>query len=100
MCNPCDIIMGMYMLNYSNCLTGTPADLNFRKLTTSHFNALITQNSNQNMPIMFLIVNLNENLRSCNENLAWGNQEPLIHPYMFGTQQKVRKQRKLHFSSF
>ena len=35
------------------------------------------------MQNMFPIVYLNENLRYCNENLAWGKQEPLIHPYVF-----------------
>ena len=60
-----------------------PADSNLRKLTASHFDDLITQNTNENMPNMFLIVYLNENLRYCNENLALGKQEPLIHPYMF-----------------
>ena len=76
-------IIKMGMLEYSNALMGTPANSNLRKLTASHFNALITQNANKNMPNMFLIVYLNENLRYCNENLAWGKQEPLIHPYVF-----------------
>ena len=49
---------------------------------------------------MFLIVYLNENLRYCNENLAWAKQEPLIHPMCFGTQQKVRRQQKPHFTLF
>ena len=26
---------------------------------------------------------LNENFMDCDENLAWGKQEPLIHSYMF-----------------
>ena len=64
-------ITKMGALKYSNGLTGTPANLNLRKLTATHFNALITQNTNENMPNMFLIVYLNENLRYCNENLAW-----------------------------
>ena len=60
-------ISKMGMLKLMNSLTGTLADLNLRKLTTSHFGALSTQNTN-----MFLIVYLNENLRYCNKNLAWG----------------------------
>ena len=32
---------------------------------------------------MILIAYLNENLPDCNENLAWGNQEPLVHSYVF-----------------
>ena len=64
-------ISKMGALKYSNGLTGTPANLNLRKLTPSHFNALITQNTSENMPNMFPIVYLNENLRYCNENLAW-----------------------------
>ena len=61
-------IIKMGMSKYSNGLTGTPADLNLTKLTASHFNALNTQNANENMPNMFPIVYLNENLRYCNEN--------------------------------
>ena len=53
---------------YLNGLTGTPANLNLGKLTASHFNALNTQNANENMPNMFPILYLNENLRYCNEN--------------------------------
>ena len=76
-------ISKMGMSKYSNGLTGMQADLNLRKLTASHFNAKNTQNENENMPNMFPIVYLNENLRYCNENLAWGKQEPLVHPYVF-----------------
>ena len=65
-------IIKMGSSKYLNCLMGTPADLNVGKLTASHFKALITQNANENMPDMFPIVYLNENLRYCNENLAWG----------------------------
>ena len=53
---------------YSNSLTGMPADSNLGKITASHFKVLITQNVNENMPDMFPIVYLNENLRYCNEN--------------------------------
>ena len=53
---------------YSIGLMGMPADSILRKLTASHFNVLITQNANENMPKMFPIVYLNENLRYCNEN--------------------------------
>ena len=38
---------------------------------------------------MFPIVYLNENLRYCNENLAWGKAEPSFNPTQFGTQQKM-----------
>ena len=57
---------------YLNSLTGMPADSNLGKLTASHFKALNTQNANENMPNMFPIVYLNENLRYFNENWAWG----------------------------
>ena len=87
----------MGALKYSNGLTGTPADLNLRKLTASHFHALITQNTNKNMPNMFSIVYLNENLRYCNENLAWGKREPLIHPYVFWYSTKGEKAVKNSF---
>ena len=60
------IIMGAS--KYSNGLMGTPADSNLGKINVSHFKVLITQNANENMPDMFLIVYLNENLRYCNEN--------------------------------
>ena len=75
------------------------ADSNIVKITAPHFQVLDTQNANENMPNMIPIAYLNENFMDCNENLAWGKQEPLIHPYMF-TKQKVRKQQKLHFTFF
>ena len=62
----CYIKMGM--LKYTNGLIGMPANSNLRKFTTLHFKVLITQNANENMPNMFPIVYLNENLRYCNEN--------------------------------
>ena len=84
-------------LKYSNGLTGMPADLNLRKLTASHFIVLITQNANKNMPNVFPIVYLNENLRYCNENLAWGKQEALVHPYLFWYTTKGEKMVKNSF---
>ena len=62
----------MGVLKYLNGLMGMPADSKLKKLTAPHFSALITQNSNENMPNMFPIAYLNEKLRYCNENLAWG----------------------------
>ena len=56
-------IIKMGASKYLNGLTGMPADSKLTKLTASHFNALITQNANKNMPNMFPIVYLNENLR-------------------------------------
>ena len=61
-------IIKMGVSKYLNGLTGTPADRSLGEITASHFKALITQNANKNMPDMFPIVYLNENLRSCNEN--------------------------------
>ena len=90
-------IIKMGASKYSNGLAGTPADLKLMKLTASHFNALNTQNANENMPNMFPIVYLNENLRYCNENLAWGKQEPLVHPYMFWYSTKGEKVVKNSF---
>ena len=58
----------MGMLKYLNGLTCMPADLNLRKLTATHFWVLIAQNANENMPNVFLIVYLNDNMRYCNEN--------------------------------
>ena len=49
------------------------------------------------MPNMFPIVYLSENLRYYNENLAWGKQEPLIPPYMFGYTTKGEKVAKTSF---
>ena len=49
------------------------------------------------MPDMFPIVYLNENLRYCNENLAWGKREPLIHPYVFWYTTKGEKAVKNPF---
>ena len=76
-------ITKMGMSKYSNGLTGMPANSNLTKLTTTHFRALNAQNANENMPNMFPIVYLNENLRYYNENLGWGKREPLIHSYVF-----------------
>ena len=61
-------IIKMGVSKYSNGLTGMPADSNLGKITATHFKVLITQNVNENMPDMFPIVYLNENLRYCNEN--------------------------------
>ena len=49
-------IIKMGTLKYSNGLMGMSANSNLRKLTTSHVEVLITQNANENMPNMFLIV--------------------------------------------
>ena len=61
-------IIKMNASKYLNGLTGTPADSNLGKLAASHFEALLTQNANENMPNMFPIVYLIENMRYCNEN--------------------------------
>ena len=61
-------IIKMGASKYLNGLMGMPANSNLGKLTASHFNALITQNANENMPNIFPLVYLNENLRYCNEN--------------------------------
>ena len=80
-------VHGAYALNkndtpkYPSGLAFTQADLNLGKLTASHFWVLNTQNANENMPNMFPIAYLNENLWYCNENLAWGNQELLVQSY-------------------
>ena len=60
-------IIKMGTSKYSYGLTGTPADSNLGKLTASHYNDPITHNANENMPNMFPLVYLNENLRYCNE---------------------------------
>ena len=56
-------IIKMGASKYLYFLAGMPADLNLRKITPPHFKVLITQNANENMPDMFLVVYLNENLR-------------------------------------
>ena len=61
-------IIKMGMLKYSNELAGMQANLNLEKLTATHFQVLITQDANENMPNMYPIVYLNENLRYFNEN--------------------------------
>ena len=70
------------------------ADPNLAKITTSHFWVLNTQSANVNMPNMIPIAYHNENFMDCNENLAWGKQEPLIHPYMFWYKTKGEKALK------
>ena len=61
-------IIKMGTSKYLNCLTGMPANSNLGEITASHSKAPITQNANENMPDMFPIVYLNEDLRYCNEN--------------------------------
>ena len=61
-------IIKMGASKYLNGMMGMPANSNLMKLTATHFNAPITQNANNNMPNMFPLVYLNENLRYCNEN--------------------------------
>ena len=46
---------------------------------------------------MILIAYLNENFMDCNNNMAWGKQEPLIHPYMFWYTTKGEKAVKTSF---
>ena len=76
------------------------ADSNLEKITTSHFQILNAQNANENMPNMIPIAYLNESFMDCNESLAWGKQEHLIHPYMFWYTTKGEKVAKLHFTLF
>ena len=90
-------IIKMVASKDSNSLIGMPADLNLAKLTASHFKVPITQNANKNMPNMFPLVYLNENLRYYNENLAWGKREPLVHPYVFWYSTKGEKAVKNSF---
>ena len=90
-------IITMGMLNYLNSLMGMPADSNLKKLTTSHFSVQITQNANENMPNMFPILYLNENLRYCDENLAWGKLESLVHLYVFKCTTKGEEVAKTPF---
>ena len=46
---------------------------------------------------MIPIVYLDENLMDSNENLAWGKQEPRIHPKMFWYKRKGEKAAKTSF---
>ena len=46
------------------------------------------------MPNMIPITYLNENFMDCNENLAWGKQEPFVHPYVFWYKTKGEKVAK------
>ena len=46
---------------------------------------------------MILIAYLNENFTDCNEKLAWGKLEPLIHPYVFWYKTKGEKVAKTSF---
>ena len=81
---------------YLSGLACTQADPNLAKITAPHFQVLNTQNANQNMPNMIAIAYLNENFINCNENLAWGKSEPLIH-LMFWYKTKGEKVAKTSF---
>ena len=46
---------------------------------------------------MILIACLNENFTNCNENLAWGKQEPLVQSYTVWYKMKGEKVVKASF---
>ena len=77
-CASCVHMHGTHVLSnngapkYPSSLVGTQADSNLGKISASHFQVLNTHNTNKNMPDMFPIAYLKENLRYCDENLAWG----------------------------
>ena len=85
------------MSKYLSGLACMQAILNLGKLTTSHIQVLNTQNANRNMPNIFPIAYLNQNLRYCNENLAWGKGEPLIQSYTVWYTTKGEKAAKTSF---
>ena len=88
------------MSMYSSDLACMQADQSLPKITTSHFQVLNTQNANEKMPNMTLIAYLNKNITSCNENLAWVNENPSFIPMCFGTSQCTRSWSKLNFTFF
>ena len=55
------------MSKYPSGLACMQADFNLGKLSTSYFQVLNTQNANDNMPNMFPIAYLNENLMYSND---------------------------------
>ena len=85
---------------YQSGLACTQADLNLEKITASHFWVLTAPNASKNMPNTIPIAYLNKNFMDCNENWHGVNKNPSFIPTCFGTQQKVRKWQKLHFTSF
>ena len=90
----------MGMTKYSNSLTGMPADLNLRKLTTSHFWVLITQNAIRTCQTCSPLC---ISIRTCDVTMRIEhrvNENPSFIPTCFGTEQKVRKWQKLHFTLF
>ena len=81
-CNHVHGACSLYKYGMSKYLSGLAcmqADLNLVKITASHFWVLNAQNANKNMPNVIPIAYLNKNFMDCNENLAQGKQEPLIH---------------------
>ena len=82
---------------YLSGLACMQADSNLAKITPPQFQVLITQNANESMPNMVAIAILNENFIDCYENLAWGKQETLVHPYMFWYTTKGEKSVKNSF---
>ena len=101
-CATCVHVHGTYDLNkygaskHPSGLAYMQADSNLAKITASHFQVVNTQNANENMGNMIPIAYLNENFIDCNENVAWGKQEP-IHPYMFWYTMKGVKVVKTSF---
>ena len=66
------VIIKKGLPKYLSGLAGMQSEANLGRLTASHYWVLNTQNANENMPDMLPIAYLNENLRYCNENSAWG----------------------------
>ena len=73
------------------------ADLNLAKIIPTYFGVINTQNPNENMPNMIPIAYVNKNFMDDNEILAWGKQEPLVHPYVFGYKTNGEKVVKTSF---
>ena len=87
-CMSCTCVHGTctqnkYGAKYLSDLACTQAKSNLEKISIPHFQVLNSQNANKNMPNMFPIAYLNENLMKCNEDLAWGKQERLVHSHVF-----------------
>ena len=97
------LMHGAYVLcknsasKYSSSLVCMQPNSNFSKITASHSQVLNSQNANANMPNMIPIAYLNKNFMDCNDNLAWGKQEPLNHPYVFWYKTKGEKAVKTSF---
>ena len=80
---------------YSNGLAGTPADRNLGKITAPHFKAKMQTRTCQTCSSLCISMRTRGTAMRIEHGV---NENPSFTPTCFGTQQKVRKRSKTHFT--